>query len=98
MIRSDLGRDPTSGEVFIFVNRQRTLIKLLHFEPGGYVLYYKRLEQGTFTLPEMDKENSGVSWPELVLMMEGIQVSSSRQKLRYWRYKKGIFYVLKSPY
>jgi transposase len=85
LVRSELGRDPTSGEVFIFVNRRRTLIKFLHFEPGGYVLYYKRLEQGTFTLPEIGEHKSGVSWPELVLMMEGIQVQSSRQKLRYRR-------------
>src|SRR5690606_22725089 len=41
-------RQPTSGEVFVFLNRSRTHIKLLHWEHGGFVLYYKRLEQGTF--------------------------------------------------
>jgi transposase len=47
LVSAELGRDPTSGEVFIFVNRRRTHIKLLHWQPGGLVLYYKRLEAGT---------------------------------------------------
>jgi transposase len=38
-VRSDMGRDPLSGEVFIFMNHPRTTIKLLHWERGGFVLY-----------------------------------------------------------
>jgi len=45
LVRSELGREPTSGEVFIFVNRRRTHVKLLHWQQGGYVLWYKRLEK-----------------------------------------------------
>ncbi|WP_282635458.1 IS66 family insertion sequence element accessory protein TnpB [Sphingobacterium thalpophilum] len=37
--------------VFVFLNRSHTRIKLLHWEHGGFVLYYKRLEQGTFGTP-----------------------------------------------
>src|SRR5690625_149373 len=85
LVRNQLGRDPASGEVFVFLNRRRTLIKLLHWEAGGYVLYYKRLEQGTFTPPSLVEGRSVVHWPDLVLMIEGIQVQVSRQKLRYQR-------------
>ena len=46
LVRNELQREPTSGEVYVFVNRSRTCIKLLHWESGGFVLYYKRLEQG----------------------------------------------------
>lgn len=38
LVSNELGRNPLSGEVFIFINRNRTLIKLLHWEPGGFVL------------------------------------------------------------
>ncbi|MBD1430175.1 IS66 family insertion sequence element accessory protein TnpB [Sphingobacterium sp. DN04309] len=38
-------RQPTSGEVFVFLNRNRTHIKLLHWEHGGD---YKGLESGPF--------------------------------------------------
>ena len=51
-MRNELGQEPTNGTVFVFVNRTRDRIKLLHWEPGGYVLYYKRLETGRLSLPE----------------------------------------------
>ncbi len=74
-------RQPTSGEVFVFLNRSRTHIKLLHWEHGGFVLYYKRLEQGTFGSPGLKKRE--FSWSGLVLLVEGIQVVKSIQKKRY---------------
>lgn len=46
LVHAELGRRPVSGEVFIFVNHQKDKIKLLHWEAGGFVLYYKRLERG----------------------------------------------------
>lgn len=79
LVGSELKREATSGEVFVFLNRQRTHIKLLHWEHGGFVLYYKRLEQGSFPLPSTGK----LSWTDLVLMIEGIQVQKSRQLRRY---------------
>lgn len=79
LVVSELQRNATSGEVFVFLNRQRTHIKLLHWEGGGFVLYYKRLEQGTFSAPCKGQ----LSWPDLVLMIEGIQVQKSRQLRRY---------------
>jgi transposase len=81
LVVSVMQRQPTSGEVFVFLNRSRTHIKLLHWERGGFVLYYKRLEQGTFGSPELKKGE--LSWSDLVLMIEGIQVVSSIQKKRY---------------
>ena len=87
LVRNELGRDPASGEVFVFINRRRNCIKLLHWERGGFVLYYKRLEQGTFTLPKLTSQSTvadaPLSWPELVLMIEGIRVQQIQQKLRY---------------
>jgi len=74
-----------SGEVFVFLNRRRTLLKLLHWEAGGYVLYYKRLEEGTFVPPAVEGDQTAVRWPELVLMVEGITVQQSRQTRRYTR-------------
>lgn len=82
LVRNELEREPTSGDVFIFLNRPRTHLKLLHWERGGFVLYYKRLERGSFTPPEYDNTGT-VSWADLVLMVEGIQVEKRTQKLRY---------------
>lgn len=85
VVRSQMGRDPLSGEVFVFINRVRTTIKLLHWERGGLVIYHKRLEQGRFTMPRYDVISGSYSlgWAQLVMMVEGIQMSDVRYKKRY---------------
>lgn len=83
LISGELGRNATSGEVFVFLNKRRTHMKLLHWQNGGFVLYYKRLEKGTFTAPVRGEEKQNISWTDLVLMVEGIQVHKSIQKARY---------------
>lgn len=83
----ELEREPTSGEVFIFINKRRSHLKLLHWEQGGFVLYYKRLEKGTFTIPDTT-DNGYVCWPELILMLEGIRVEKASRKPRFSLSKK----------
>jgi transposase len=83
LVSHELGRNPLSGEVFIFINRNRNMIKLLHWERGGFVLHYKRLEAGTFTPPVLEAGSTLIKWPQLVLMMEGIQIKEYTQKRRY---------------
>ena len=85
IVKSGLRRDPTSGEVFIFINRRANSIKLLHWESGGMVLYYKRLERGTLEFPKhVPQDNSiEISWSELVLILEGISLKSVKKRLRY---------------
>lgn len=82
IVSNELNRDPTSGDVFIFLNKRKNLIKLLHWERGGFVLYYKRLEKGTFTPPRLKKDGS-VSWPDLILMNEGISIKKMILKPRF---------------
>ena len=83
LVSHELGRDPLSGEVFIFLNGNRNLIKLLHWEAGGFVLYYKRLEAGTFTRPVIETGSRVIQWPALVLMLEGIRVKEYVQERRF---------------
>ena len=89
LVISVMQRQPTSGEVFVFLNRSRTHIKLLHWEHGGFVLYYKRLEQGTFGTSSLKKGE--LSWSNLVLLIEGVQVVKSIQKKRYSLPQKQLF-------
>jgi transposase len=77
IVRNELKRDPLSGDVFIFLNRSRTHMKLLHWERDGLVLYYKRLEKGTFTRPTVEGTVPCLSYPQLVLLTEGIIVHKS---------------------
>lgn len=82
LIREEMKSDPTSGSVYVFLNKNRTLIKLLHWQSGGFTLYYKRLEKGVFERPAL-KQNQELSWQKLMLIVEGIQLSSIRKKSRY---------------
>ena len=57
-----VGLDPTNAHVYIFVGSSRTLLKLLHWERGGFAMYYKRLEQGRFPRAKAAKATPGSSW------------------------------------
>ena len=52
---------PTNQEVYVFTNKSRTLIKMLHWERGGFVVYYKRLEQGRLS-PSIFHHKDGMNW------------------------------------
>ena len=69
--------DVKNGDVFIFIGRSRRLMKLLHAEDGGMVMYVKRLEAGRFKLPDYDESTQSyqMEWRDLVVMVEGIQES-----------------------
>lgn len=86
VVRQRMGSDVHFGDVFIFINRSRTTIKLLHAEEGGLVLYMKRLEEGTFRIPSYDSTTKSypMTWRDLVLMVEGI---SENPALRLKRLK-----------
>ena len=73
-------------DVFIFIGSSRRLMKLLHAEDGGMVMYVKRLEAGRFKLPEYDENTQSyqMEWRDLVVMVEGIQESPD-QRLRRLR-------------
>ena len=85
IVRNDLKRNPVSGEVFLFVNKSRTIIKLLHWEKGGFVLYQKRLEEGTFEIPCFDPGSGRyqMKWESFFLMMEGVSLKSARFRKRF---------------
>ncbi|GAB1405692.1 hypothetical protein MASR1M74_28740 [Lentimicrobium sp.] len=53
--KNRLKQNPMSDEVYLFVNKPRNRVKLLRWETGGFVLFYKRLEKGTFELPLGEK-------------------------------------------
>lgn len=77
------GMNPTSGDVFIFVGKTRNVMKILHWERGGYVMYYKRLEQGRFHPRIFLRETFGfrsIRWDELVLLIEGISPRVARRR------------------
>lgn len=81
LVREGLGKDPLSGDVFIFFNRRRTLVKLLLWERDGYSIYHKRLEQGSYELPA--RENTELTSDQLMFILRGVSLRSVRMRKRF---------------
>lgn len=81
IVRNQMQSDLLSGDLFIFINRRRDRIKLLGWDRTGFVIWYKRLEEGTFELPK--GASSILSQSQLMLILEGIELASVKQRKRY---------------
>ena len=89
LVRNNLGYNPINGEVFIFINKRRDKIKLLHWQGSGYLLYYKRLETGTFELPRYDASVGSISlsYAQMIMIMDGLSIKNLQQRKRYTLFK-----------
>jgi transposase len=85
LVSSNLGASPTDGSVYIFINKLRNKVKLLHWQGGGFVLYYKRLEQGSFELPVYDTNTTSLclDYSQLVLLIDGVSITNIQRRKRY---------------
>jgi transposase len=72
LIRLELVQDPLSGSLFVFCNRHRNRVKLLYWDSDGLAIWYKRLEKGTFSLPDRGSEDGRIDRRDLSLLLEGV--------------------------
>jgi transposase len=86
IIREQLQFDPADGSLFIFVNRQRNRMKLLHFANGGFWLYYRVLEAGTFEKLKSHDDNCQlkIDATQLSMLLSGVSLAASaKRRKRY---------------
>jgi len=85
LVQNILGRNPSGGDVFIFINKRRDKIKLLHWQGAGFILYYKRLEKGTFELPRYDSSCGSIvlDYAKLVMIIDGLSIKNIQKRKRY---------------
>ena len=85
LVRNEFLQNPLSGDVFIFINRPRNRIKLLHWQGDGFAIYYKRLEKGTYEMPEINSTTASIELDaqQLLLILEGISLLSVKKRRRY---------------
>lgn len=81
LVRNELKKDPLSGDVFIFLSKQRNKIKILHWQKDGFVIYSKRLEKGTYELPKYNSIE--IPAQQLQFILDGIILSSIKKRIRY---------------
>jgi transposase len=92
LVQDFLGQDPLSGHLFLFFNRRRDRAKLLFWDRDGLVIWYKRLEAGSFQNldPARDAQVSGsagleLSVTDLAMILGGIDLTTARRRKRYSR-------------
>ena len=85
LVSDRMGEDPRGGDLFIFLNKPRNRAKMLRWEPGGFVLFYKRLERGTFELPLVKKPgiSQAIEYGELAMMVTGFSMKHARKRRRF---------------
>lgn len=82
-MKNQLAQNPLSGHYFVFVNRRKTMMKILYFESSGYCLWSKRLEQGQFQVRASPTSQRSLTWADLQLLLDGTEVQKIRQFKRY---------------
>lgn len=85
IVQQQMGGDASSGDVYIFLGKRLDRMKLLVWEPSGFILYYKRLEVGTFKLPKAQNHSISLTYSELFLLLEGLEVEVKYRRKRYER-------------
>lgn len=83
LVNTQLKQNPLSGELFVFVNRRKTHIKVLYFDGSGYCIWLKRLEQGQFNYRPEPSGKAALDWTQLKLLLAGMKVEKYRQYKRY---------------
>lgn len=85
LIRSEQHFNPLCGDVFLFFGRKKDTIKILRWDTDGFILYQKRLEQGTFEVPRF-KPGQGLyplQWNTFFMIMRGIPLRNSTLRHRF---------------
>jgi transposase len=75
-------QNPLSGHFFVFVSRRRTMLKILFWDRTGYCQYFKRLENGLFSIPcatEGGPRSVSISFEVLGLLLDGIDVMGAKR-------------------
>lgn len=83
IVRNALQKDPLTGDIFIFLNRRRNHIKLLLFEGDGFSIYHKRLERGTYEIPDTVADHVVLRYDELQFILQGISLQNIHRRKRF---------------
>lgn len=83
LVKHVLGEDPLSGGLYVFVNRRGNYLKALYFDRTGFCLWAKRLERGVFLRRHSGALKRSMSYTDLKLLLEGIELTEVRRRKRF---------------
>lgn len=85
IVNNELEKNPITGDVFIFINKKRNQIKMLHWQGDGFAIFYKRLEKGSYEITSLieEKTDKKISSEQLLFMLQGVVLKSIKKHKRY---------------
>ena len=85
IVHTTFSMNTLDGALFVFYNKRRNSVKLLHWEGDGYSIYQKKLESGTFEIPTNTKGYMELTSEMLHAILHGIELTSLKKRKRYER-------------
>lgn len=83
IVRGQLDGDPLDGSLYLFVNRRRDRLKILHWDGTGFWLYYRLLEAGTFEVLASDETCVKIDATQLAMLLSGVSLATVKRRKRY---------------
>lgn len=85
IINNELRKNPLTGDLFIFINKRKRQIKMLHWQGDGFAVFYKRLESGTFEFPTHDNNLNAIAITaeQIIFILNGVALNSIKKRKRY---------------
>ena len=83
LVEQVMALNPFSGDLFVFCNRGRTILKILYWQGNGYCLWQKRLEKDRFFWPRTAEEVVSIGRQELEWLLAGLDFARAHKQLKY---------------
>lgn len=83
LVEQAMALNPFSGDLFVFCNRSRTIVKILYWQGNGFCLWQKRLEKDRFFWPRSPEEVVRIGRQELQWLLAGLDFDSAHKQLKY---------------
>ncbi len=83
LVEQAMRHNPFTGDMFVFCNRRRNMIKILYWDQNGFALWHKRLEKQRFHWPRSTDEVVSLEAKELEWLLAGLDYTHAHSRLNY---------------
>lgn len=83
LVQEEMGEDLFTGDLFVFSNRYRRIIKILYWDRNGFCIWQKRLERDRFKWPKSEADVMEIDGESLDWLLDGLDIGQAHQKLEY---------------
>jgi len=83
IVEGGMGKSPLGGDLFLFANRQRTVLKAIYWDRNGFCLWLKRLEKNRFPWPDDEDAAREITRDEVAMLLRGIDFWHEHKELAY---------------